>query len=134
MWPNDRTIFVILGPVLKCSRYASHFAQRVQRVLQIVVPATYASIPREDYEYSPLQHPSNIRILVVEGSELEDAPLIYRLEEVSLENAPTYRALSYAWGGQPLDRVTSCDGKRLPVSAMCEAALKRMRQETQGGN
>jgi Heterokaryon incompatibility protein (HET) len=80
-----------------------------------------------DYKYSPLQQSSSIRVLLVNGSTQKDAPLICSLREVSLDKPPAYRALSYAWSGQPLDRPIQCDGKRLLVSATCESALKRLR-------
>ena len=49
---------------------------------------------------------------------------------VSLDKLPQYEALSYSWDAQvPTSNIT-CDGRALPITANCEAALRRLRRRS----
>ena len=55
------------------------------------------------YEYSRLESPNSIRLLMIEKVELarraeEPSDPCCWIQHFSLDNAPPYRALSYAWG------------------------------------
>jgi hypothetical protein len=55
------------------------------------------------------------------------------LREVRLSDSPHYEALSYSWVTEDGDDTKSsnlyCDGKLLPITKNCEAALRRLREE-----
>ncbi|KAL2062070.1 hypothetical protein VTL71DRAFT_6336 [Oculimacula yallundae] len=56
-------------------------------------------IVSEAYQYVPLPKGTSIRLLHIEFGEAElEEPLFCRLEEVFLDDSPSYRALSYTWG------------------------------------
>ncbi|KAF6830640.1 HET domain-containing protein [Colletotrichum plurivorum] len=50
--------------------------------------------------YSPLPSPRAIRLIMLHGSDAEDAPLCCEIVETDLENPGEYSALSYTWGGE----------------------------------
>lgn len=79
------------------------------------------------YQYCPLADIHNTRLIKLQPSSRRNAPLIFRLQEVALEDAPPYVAISYAWDGQRLDRKVTCDDKIMCISANAEAALRRLR-------
>jgi hypothetical protein len=81
------------------------------------------------YTYSPLPNTNSIRILHIEI--LEGSKTRYHLESFPIDNAPSFRALSYTWGpayrdinvedeapGLPPEFCASmiCDGKRINIT------------------
>ncbi|KAK4031445.1 HET-domain-containing protein [Parachaetomium inaequale] len=84
-----------------------------------------------NYEYSPLTSPRCTRVIKLQSASDPSKPLIFKLVEISLDNSRSrsYEALSYTWGGQPLDRPVSCDSKTLLITANAEAALRRLRRK-----
>jgi hypothetical protein len=63
------------------------------------------------YRDLPLQPNSmDIRILKVESSENEDAPIIASLKIASLAVNPSYSALSYTWGERVFNYSIICNG------------------------
>jgi hypothetical protein len=91
--------------------------------------------------YAALRTPTSIRLLKV-GSEI---PIRCSFEEVDLNKAPSYSALSYTWGNPrgilpPDEDIETdkaamdmkypilCDGTLLEVSANCHAFLLRFQQ------
>jgi hypothetical protein len=95
--------------------------------LMVSVPDAHPTV--DGYTYSPLPNTNFIRILhieILEGSEIR-----YHLESFPIDNAPSFRALSYTWGpayrdinvedeapGLPPEFCASmiCDGKRINIT------------------
>ena len=80
------------------------------------------------WKYRPLQNPTSwIRLLRVLPSEDFAAPICCSLEEVLLDDSPTYDALSYAWG----DRRPTCsillEDTNVEIRTNLEAALRSLR-------
>ncbi|OIW23544.1 HET-domain-containing protein [Coniochaeta ligniaria NRRL 30616] len=80
-----------------------------------------------NYQYAPLSSPRCTRLIKLQGSSDTTGQIAFKLDETSLDRPKSYEALSYTWGGQPLDRPVSCDGRTLLVTANAEAALHRLR-------
>jgi hypothetical protein len=80
-------------------------------------PLLRASIPdarpaADEYTYSPLPNTNSIRILhieILEGSETR-----YHLESFPIDNAPSFRALSYTWGPAYRDITVEDEAPELP--------------------
>lgn len=79
------------------------------------------------YKYNKLRQTQSIRVIQLLPSLKEDANIIIRLLEVSLDTA-NYEALSYAWESQPFDQSITCEGDELLISRTCKAALLRLRR------
>ncbi|KAI9148168.1 Heterokaryon incompatibility protein [Paramyrothecium foliicola] len=79
------------------------------------------------YKYRHLQHPRAIRILRLDPSEKDTAPLVGSLEEEVLDGCSDFKALSYAWDDEKGDGHIICGGSALRVSKNCAAALRRIR-------
>ena len=77
------------------------------------------------YEYTPLKE-NEIRLLEIIPADPSE-PLRLRLHTVSLNNPPTYGALSYSWGTDMSDRTVFVDGKSLTIKPNLEAALLQFR-------
>ncbi|KAI1742716.1 heterokaryon incompatibility protein-domain-containing protein [Xylaria scruposa] len=71
---------------------------------------------------------NNIRILSLAASETFTDPIHVSLSIASLENQPTYEALSYCWGDASDKRLIFCDGRPFPVGQNLEEALRHLRQ------
>jgi hypothetical protein len=95
--------------------------------LMVSVPDARPTV--DEYTYSPLPNTNSIRVLHIEI--LEGSATRYRLESFTIENAPSFRALSYTWGPAyrnitvedeapelPPDSCTNmiCDGKRINIT------------------
>lgn len=70
------------------------------------------------YEYSRLESPNSIRLLMIEKVELarrteESSDPRCWIQHFSLDNAPPYRALSYEWGGMEAKPIFLNDQKVL---------------------
>lgn len=93
-----------------------------------------------EYQHETLNGDCDIRVLKLlpfglsKESQLACELTARRLEHSSNhENSQSdYEALSYAWEGQKPDRVLMCNGKKLMVTANCEAALYQLRYRTRG--
>jgi len=75
----------------------------------------------------------HIRILRLLPSLSFDSPILYNLEEISLENDGSdiieYTALSYVWG-TPQNHPVGCDGSSILVTRNCADALRHLRSRT----
>ncbi|KAF2122017.1 heterokaryon incompatibility protein-domain-containing protein [Lophiotrema nucula] len=80
-----------------------------------------------DYPYTPLTQPRSVRILTLEPSSTFDAPLICQLSEFTLDEAPSFTALSYAWDVAGGSTHVLCELFRLKVTRNCARALHRIR-------
>lgn len=89
----------------------------------------------DQFDYPPLRRPLPIRLLRIKGlSRLftnPNGPLRTKLFEISLENPPSYEAISYTWDQQQADQPLRCNNKRLHVTANAISALKAVRLQGQ---
>lgn len=69
-----------------------------------------------------------IRVFDLRSSQSEADEIQGHLREVSLDDNPSYDALSYAWGDPSPPYHFLCDGKRLKVTANCYDALHQLRR------
>ena len=91
------------------------------------------------YMYRPLEDESSIRIVSLRPARSRDAPIIIELGEMRIDRSfpcdtLDYEALSYVWGAKIGDRAIVCEGAYISVTPNCEAALRRLRWETETRN
>ncbi|KAL8284591.1 hypothetical protein RB600_009146 [Gaeumannomyces tritici] len=87
------------------------------------------------YSYTPLSSSRHTRVLFLEPSPDIVAPLCCRISEISLDTLPengsaSYNALSYSWDAQSPSSEVLCDGGVLLVTPNCEAAMRRLRNDS----
>jgi hypothetical protein len=78
------------------------------------------------YATVPLPNNRNIRILTLLPGNLNDE-VECQLGTASLEDDPTFTALSYCWGDSALRHDISVNGHRVSVTESLETALRYMR-------
>jgi hypothetical protein len=78
------------------------------------------------YQYIPLKHLDEIRILVLEP---DDGTVSIRcfLKHVRLSERPTYEGLSYVWGDPSKLETVICDGKLIRITKSLHTALRYLR-------
>lgn len=81
---------------------------------------------RRAYEYKPLQSPTQIRILTLEPGGRE-APLCLSLTHASLDDAPSFEALSYAWGDATNRIAVEYGDKEMQITQNLYDALRHLR-------
>ncbi|KAK5170144.1 uncharacterized protein LTR77_004729 [Saxophila tyrrhenica] len=90
------------------------------------------------YQYTPLKHPEDIRLLHIDRSRNPTTPLRCYLETVSLEAHPYYTTLSYAWGPtyaneSHFTHTIWIDGLLVPVTESLRGALVAVRRHFNAG-
>ncbi|KEZ38923.1 hypothetical protein SAPIO_CDS10258 [Scedosporium apiospermum] len=83
--------------------------------------------PFEPYRYEPLPSPRSIRLVILRPALTFQHPLRCSLRVVSLDEPPTYEALSYVWGSPQGTRPIRCNGREILVTPNCEDALRNLR-------
>lgn len=83
---------------------------------------------RRRFEYSQLSSSRSIRLLKLHSAASLTAPIVCSLEEVSLDELPSYNALPYTWESQKLCCSIDCSGLELFTTLNCMAALRQLRQ------
>ena len=83
---------------------------------------------RQRFEYGKLSSPRSIRLLILHSAASSTAPIVCSLKEVSLDECPSYKALSYTWDNQELCCSIDCSGFVLYTTPNCLAALRQLRQ------
>lgn len=89
------------------------------------------------YKHTPLVNPRLIRLLRLKGGSRErsgDSILECELVQASLNDAPEYSALSYAWESQAPTELVLCEGTELYVTANCAAALRNLASDVLAQN
>jgi hypothetical protein len=81
------------------------------------------------YTYKPLASSVNTRLLVLYPHASLDAALDCTLTEVSLNDSPKYRALSYVWGAKFGTQPLLCDSSEIHITPNCESALRYLRRK-----
>lgn len=80
------------------------------------------------YKYKALKGQRSIRLLrIFEGGD--NTPLRSKLEEVSLDDQPIYRALSYVWGSPTVKKNLQIDDKIFKIQPTVFDALRRFRRQ-----
>lgn len=83
----------------------------------------------EVYRTLPLRPNSeDIRVLELEWSEDEDAPIAGTIRVVCLAERPSYFALSYTWGEETRSNSITCNGYSISVTENLYLALRRLRK------
>lgn len=78
--------------------------------------------------YSPLSHDNReIRVVIIEPSLERSMPIRCTTRKISLNNSPTYHALSYAWGDPTVTASILLNDVETQVTTNLEAALRHMR-------
>ncbi|KUI68296.1 Heterokaryon incompatibility protein 6, OR allele [Cytospora mali] len=84
----------------------------------------------DQYEYTPLSEPDEIRCLILEcGSG--DEPLSCQLRSFRLGEKPVYEAISYVWGEPVMNHSILCHGRTLKITANLHEALRQTRLPTE---
>ena len=93
--------------------------------MQHPTPTPSSSI--QTYQYTPLKHNRDIRLLcLLPGSD--EAPLSCSLRIVSLSELPVYEAISYTWGEPIFSAFIECFPRgQLPITENLSAALFHLR-------
>ncbi|POS76294.1 hypothetical protein DHEL01_v205313 [Diaporthe helianthi] len=87
----------------------------------------------ERYVYPPLPSSRHIRVLKLHPAPSSDDPaLSVELLSVPLDNAPPFKALSYAWGTSSPRTEIRCSGLTIAVGPSLYSALCHMRHSTPG--
>ncbi|KAI1130286.1 heterokaryon incompatibility protein-domain-containing protein [Nemania abortiva] len=84
--------------------------------------------------YPQLPNERSIRVIKLYGAVDLDEVICFDLISVSLDESPPpfYEALSYTWGGQPLDQVVYANGEESFVTENAKAAMKKLRPSKPG--
>jgi hypothetical protein len=79
-----------------------------------------------DFQYKPLEAFGQFRLLALLPSEDDSAGIESRIVHSSIQDAPSYEALSYAWGKDVADRPILIDGKPFNIRNNLYDALRRL--------
>lgn len=80
-------------------------------------------------EYQALPDARSIRVIKLHSAANLQDVIVFDLITVSLDATPppSYDALSYTWGGQPLDQVVYANGREFLVTENAHNAMRRLR-------
>ncbi|KAK0511293.1 hypothetical protein JMJ35_005866 [Cladonia borealis] len=94
---------------------------------QMQHPTSTPSSSTQTYQYLPLKHDRDIRLLCLLPG-FNEAPLSCFLMIVSLSNLPVYEAISYTWGEPIFSAWIKCAPRgRLPITENLSTALLHLR-------
>jgi hypothetical protein len=79
----------------------------------------------DSHKHTPLPHNDSFRLLLLKGGTKDI--LECEIIEMSTDTIADYEALSYTWGSPTPQKYILCNGKRLPITENCEAALRHLR-------
>ena len=83
---------------------------------------------QQPYHYKPLDSKSNsIRLVTLWPGKWED-DIVCSIHHADLDKKPSYRALSYTWGGTTDTKQLLLEGRTLQVTRNLEIALRHLRQ------
>ena len=95
----------------------------------IIFEGRYARRPISPYVYSPLDHRQNeIRLIRLDLSPVQSAPIEVTLEHHSLLDPPEFIALSYEWGHPAEHALITMNGVAVPVTLNLWLALQQLRE------
>jgi len=82
-----------------------------------------------EFVHSPLARDCHqIRLLLLELNSNSIQDIYCTLHHVNLDDKPSYKALSYAWGDPHVKVPIYINQKQYGVTASCHAALLRLRE------
>lgn len=82
------------------------------------------------YKYKRLSGSKTIRLITLKPhNEDRTASMACSMEEVPLDSAPPFTALSYAWDSQDGTERIVCDGALISVTKNCVAALRNIHED-----
>ncbi|KAK3690464.1 heterokaryon incompatibility protein-domain-containing protein [Podospora appendiculata] len=119
-----RAIFLQAGDAVESCAFDDIYSRIEQeKPLSIEDSAPRSSI------YSPLPGNNSIRILTIDPSETEEAPLQTSLTVVSLADKPAFDAISYTWGDPADKMLLNCggNGSTVPIPCNLRDTLTRLR-------
>jgi hypothetical protein len=87
---------------------------------------TTAADEAQGYQYKPLMHSDEIRILILAPDDGSNN-VRCTLKHVRLSDKPQYEGLSYVWGDPSKPRLVMCDGCIIRVTESLHAALRYLR-------
>jgi Heterokaryon incompatibility protein (HET) len=103
--------------------------------LERSLPETETRLAADDsiqqaYQYQQLSSPTSIRVLNLLPcpARLQDKQLKCTLEEVSLDNNPTFQALSYTWGENLFPCTLLCGSHGIKITQNLQHTLQHFRQ------
>jgi hypothetical protein len=98
---------------------------------QFIAPRSLSEQEASSFQYLPLKGPSHIRLLVLEPRKYSH--INCRLVHVSLDDNPTYEALSYAWGDTSVEGpYIFLNGEPFCIGVNLQAALLSLCSEEVG--
>ena len=81
--------------------------------------------------YQPLdRNARSIRLLEISRANDESDPVSCRFIPASLDENPSYHALSYVWGDPQVTTPVILDGSEVPVTTNLKSALRHLRRRT----
>lgn len=85
------------------------------------------------FAYDPpfLTDTRSFRVLRLQPSVCQSNVLCFSLDIASLDDRPSYDAISYSWDGQPFNVEAVCEGKRFLITKNCERILSILRRRTE---
>ncbi|KAK4100676.1 HET-domain-containing protein [Parathielavia hyrcaniae] len=136
VWPEAdhlaRAIFLQAGGAVdRCGFDEKFTVEGEDRPEDQLAKLRLDSQPDDSSLYSPLPDNNSIRILVVEPALAKDEPLRTRLVVVSLDDKPSYEAISYTWGDPADKTLLQCNSAQVPIPRNLENALKQLRHSNQ---
>ena len=84
------------------------------------------------FQYRPLLHQNQVRLLELDPTASSARRISGTMRAVSLDDMPTYHALSYTWGSALFSEMIVCNGQALSVTANLRHAMLRLL--TENGN
>jgi hypothetical protein len=97
----------------------------------IRITAMTTNTLQQIYSWEALSHADSIRLLTLRPSISKLNNIKIDFYELRLSDSPYYEALSYCWATEDEDDTRSsalnCNGKVIPITKNCEAALRRLR-------
>jgi hypothetical protein len=85
------------------------------------------------YQYPRLQHPDEIRLLILApGSGWDDVRCKLEPFRLSTKPTPEFEALSYAWGESSATHIVICNEKKLLITESLHLALRHLRHPDRG--
>lgn len=85
-----------------------------------------SKVPDERYQHEVLPQRTSFRVFELLPGVLGD-PITCSLRTASLDEYPSYEAMSYAWGDPAVKTSVIIDGKHLDVTVNLKIALEHLR-------
>jgi hypothetical protein len=89
--------------------------------------STMAPATANTYEYTRLNGPQDIRLITLRPGAGEE-PLVLNIQHTSLNQRPSYKALSYVWVPQNSSHLVQCNDASLAVGGNLRDALRCLRK------